>query len=100
MGDGARARIDSQKMREIGTNNLSAYLRKIAIDGFILKLELPELKEMISLLRYTSNNINQLAKRANELGHIYEVDLVDIKQKQEQLWQAANDIIQRLALIK
>lgn len=87
-------------MREIGTNNLSAYLRKIAIDGFILKLELPELKEMISLLRYTSNNINQLAKRANELGHIYEVDLVDIKQKQEQLWQAANDIIQRLALIK
>ena len=60
-----------QKMAQLGTENMSAYLRKIAIDGYVVKLDLPELREMISLLRRTSNNTNQLAKRMNETGRIY-----------------------------
>lgn len=62
-------------MAQVGMTNLSAYLRRISIDGMIIKLELPELKEMVSLLRYTSNNINQIAKRMNESGRIYDADL-------------------------
>ena len=58
----------AQKMEQVGTENLSAYLRKIAIDGFIIKLDLPELREMISLLRRSSNNLNQLARKANAGG--------------------------------
>ena len=46
-----------EKMAQLGTDNLSAYLRKMAIDGLVVKLELPELREMISLLRYSSNNL-------------------------------------------
>ena len=78
------------KMDQVGTENLSAYLRKIAIDGYILKLDLPELREMISLLRRSSNNLNQIAKRLNETGRFYAADMEDILQRQEQLWQAAN----------
>ena len=51
------------KMEQLGTGNLSAYLRKMAIDGYVVKLDLPELKELVSLLRYSSNNLNQLTKR-------------------------------------
>ena len=87
------------KMNQVGTENLSAYLRKIAIDGYILKLDLPELREMISLLRRSSNNLNQIARRLNETGRFYAADMEDILQRQEQLWQAANTILTRLALV-
>lgn len=88
------------KMAQLGTENMSAYLRKIAIDGYVVRLELPELREMVSLLRRSSNNLNQIAKRVNETGRFYVADMDDMLQRQEQLWQAANDILSRLAAIK
>ena len=57
-----------QKMAQFGTDNLSAYLRKMAIDGYVLQLDLPELKELVSLLRRSSNNLNQLTRRVHETG--------------------------------
>ena len=89
-----------KKMEQFGTTNMASYIRKIAIDGFIVHLELPELREMVSLLRRSSNNLNQLAKRVNETGRFYAADMEDMLQKPEQLWQAANSIISRLAAIK
>jgi len=89
-----------QKMAQLGTKNMAAYLRKIAIDGYVVKLELPELKELVSLLRRSSNNLNQLTRRVHEIGRIYETDLDDIVQNQERLWQAANDILAVLAKLK
>ena len=56
------------KMEQYGTENMSAYLRKIAIDGYVVNLELPELGEMVSLLRRSSNNLNQLTRRVHETG--------------------------------
>ena len=65
-------RLLKKKMARIGVTNQEAFLRKMALDGLVIKLDLPELKQMISLLRYTSNNINQIAKRLNESGRAYE----------------------------
>ena len=88
------------KMAQLGTNNMSAYLRKIAIDGYVVKLDLPELREMVSLLRYSSNNLNQLTRRVHETGRVYAADMGDILQNQERIWQAASGILSRLAAIK
>ena len=85
-----------QKMAQFGTNNLGVYLRKMAIDGYIVKLELPELSELLSLLRRTSNNVNQVARRVHETGNVYRTDLEDILQKQQQLWDGVNEILSRL----
>ena len=82
-----------QKMAQLGTNNLGVYLRKMAVDGYIVKLDLPELSELLSLLRRTSNNINQVARRAHENGNIYDTDLEDILQKQKELWDGVNEIL-------
>lgn len=49
-----------QKMSQLGTKNREAYLRKMALDGYVVQLDLPELKELVSLLRRSSNNLNQL----------------------------------------
>ena len=89
-----------EKMKEYGTDNMSAYLRKMAVDGYVVKIELPELKEMIRLLSNYSNNINQIAKRVNALGTIYAEDFNEIRQRQERIWQAAEHIIRSLAMVK
>lgn len=89
-----------QKQELAGITNLSAYIRKIAIDGYVIQLNFPELKEMVSLLRYSSNNLNQLTKRVHETGRIYDADLEDIKQGQERIWEAADTIITKLAKLK
>lgn len=94
-----RAMIE-QKMQQFGTANMGAYLRKMALDGYVVKLELPELGTMISLLRHTGNNINQLTRRMNASGRAYETDMDDMLQNQERIWRAANDILTRLANIR
>ena len=86
-----------KKMEQFGTTNFSAFVRKMAIDGYVVKLELPELKELVSLLRYSSNNLNQLTRRVHESGRIYEADLEDIHQNQERLWGAAQQILDKLS---
>ena len=89
-----------QKMALLGTDNMAAYMRKMAIDGYVVKLDLPELREMVSLLRYSSNNLNQLTRRVHETGRVYAADMEDILQNQERIWQAASGILSRLAAIK
>lgn len=89
-----------KKMEEYGTGNLSAYLRKIAIDGYVVNLELPELRELVSLLRRSSNNLNQLTKRVHETGRLYDADLAELQAQQEQLWDMAQKILTSLAAIR
>ena len=89
-----------QKMAQLGTSNLSAYLRKMAIDGLIVKLDMPELREMISLLRRSSNNLNPIAKRMNETGRVYDTDIREVLENQERLWEMANAILVKLAGIQ
>ena len=88
-----------RRMEEAGVQNMSAYIRKMAIDGFIVNLDLSDVKEIVRLLRYCSNNINQYAKKANESGDIYHNDIEDIKRRQERLWNMSNEIMERLSAI-
>lgn len=89
-----------QKMSQLGTVNREAYLRKMALDGYVVKLDLPELKELVSLMRYSSNNLNQLTRRVHETGRVYDADLEDMRQRYDRLWEAANKILTSLAAIQ
>ena len=66
-----------EKMMELGTDNMSAFIRKMAIDGYIVKLDLPELRELVRLLRSYSNNLNQIAVIANKTGKYDSIWLID-----------------------
>ena len=94
-----RALIE-QKMALLGTTNMASYLRKMAIDGFVINLELPELREMVSLLRRSSNNLNQLTRRVHETGRFYDADLEELRQSYDGLWGAAQKILTSLAKLK
>lgn len=86
-----------EKMAQYGTGNLSAFVRKMCIDGYMVKLDFPELKEMVSLLRYSSNNLNQLTKRVHQTGRIYDADLEELHRNQDALWEVAKTILNALA---
>ena len=84
-------------MREAGTTNMGAYLRKVALDGYILRLDLPELKEILSQLRYMGNNVNQIAKRANEVGVIDEMDIRGVSKRQERMLEQMARLLEKLS---
>lgn len=89
-----------RKMAQLGTSNMAAYLRKMAIDGFVINLELPELREMVSLLRRSSNNLNQLTRRVHETGRFYDADLEELRQNYDGLWDTAQKILTSLAKLQ
>lgn len=74
-------------MRQIPTLNLSAYARKILIDGYIITLDLQEVKGHTAQLQKIGVNINQIAKRINETGRIYADDMNEIKRAMEEVWR-------------
>lgn len=86
-----------QKMAEFGTTNMGAFVRKMVIDGYILKLELPELKEILHLMGPTANNVNQMARKLNAGGSIYKEDLEEIQQRLDQIYECLRTLLQQLA---
>lgn len=89
-----------EKMDEIGVHSLAAYLRKMALDGYCINLDLQDVKEMVSLLRICSNNLNQYAKKANQTGSIFEADIKDLQERMDEIWTDMKEVLVRLASIQ
>ena len=90
-----RALIE-QKMAQLPTQRIGAYLRKMAVDGYVVRVDMTEFKELASLLRNCSNNLNQIAKRVNSTGHLYEEDIADLKTRYGELWGAFGSLLSKL----
>ena len=89
-----------ERMRVIPTDNREAYMRKMAIDGYILNMDDTALREMSRYLRSISNNFNQVAKMANSTGHVYDADLLDMAQKLNSIWDMQKQFMDKLSQIK
>lgn len=92
-------KLIKRKMEDAGIMRMGVYLRKMAIDGYTIKLDLEDMREAVRLLRISSNNLNQYAKKANETGSVYVEDIQDIKQSQEELWNLMKAILSKLSAI-
>lgn len=93
------AKLIRDREQKTGILNESAYLRKMALNGYLVQMDLSDVKEAVRLLGITSANMNQYAKKANETGSIYKEDIEDMKLRQDELWQVMKDILQRLSTI-
>ena len=89
-----------QKMDAAGIRSLGAYLRKMALDGYCIRLDLGDVTEMTRLLRICSNNLNQYAKWANETGSIYAADIQDLKVRLDEIWENQKLLLKKLADIR
>ena len=88
------------KMAQYGATSMASYLRKMAIDGSIINLDLPELRTISSLLLRTSNNINQIANRANQTHRGYDTDLQEIQSRQAELIEGVGKILTALSSLR
>ena len=87
----------TEKMQVANIRNREAYLRKMCLDGYVVRVDFSDVREMIRHLRNATNNLNQVAKRANETRSIYETDIKDLQDNYENLWQSAEMILKKLA---
>jgi len=94
--DQEREMID-RRMAQSGIKNRRAYLLKMAVDGRVIKVELESAREMVRLLSNATNNINQIAKRANQTGNIYAADLDELNSRYEELWVQMKEVLQKLS---
>lgn len=88
-----------EKMEKSGIKSLGAYMRKMAIEGYTIRLDLSDMREVVCLLRINSNNLNQYAKRANETGSVYAEDIKDLKKQQDEIWHLMKNILKHLSSI-
>ena len=80
-------RLIKNKMAQLGTRNMGAYLRKMAIDGYIIKVDYTEQKKLAAAVSRAAANINHICRRINQTGHFYEDDIVELKTKQCEIWK-------------
>ena len=74
------------KMKQLGTRNMGAYLRKMAIDGYIIKVDYTEQRKLAAAVNRVASNINHICRRINSTGHFYEDDVAELKQRQTEIW--------------
>ena len=87
-----------KKMALLGTKNQRAYLRKMALDGYVIHLDMSDVRELIRLLRNVSNNVNQIARRVNETRNLYAEDVEDIRQGYLGVWKQIGKLMEKLEI--
>lgn len=88
------------KMGEAGITNMSKYMRKMLLDGYCVRVDTKDLREMVYLIRMCSNNLNQYAKKANGLGVVCVPDIKDLQRRFEDIWKGMRAILKKFASIK
>ena len=87
------------RMEEAGISSLTAYLVRMAIHGYVIVMDLSDLKEIFRLLQISGNNLNQYARKANETGSIYHEDIEELKNNQKEILQEMRNVLDRLTAI-
>ena len=88
------------KMEDAGILNMSAYIRKMALDGICIRLDLQDIRQLTVMLGRCTNNLNQYARRANETGSIYAADIEDLQKRLDEIWELSRQSLAQLAAIR
>ena len=89
-------RLIDEKMAQLPTHRIGAYLRKMAIDGYIIYTDTTDIKAFTAELSAIGRNINQIAKKLNAGGSVYQADIEEIRERQDQIWQLQRRILSSL----
>ena len=89
-----------RRIEQSGIHCDAAYLRKMALNGYMLQMDLSDVKEMIRLLRINANNLNQYARKANECGSVYAEDIRELQEQQKDLWTEMRRVLEMLSRLQ
>ena len=88
-----------ERMAEAGIRNMGAYMRKMALNGYVLHVDLSPVRELVSLQRRCSNNLNQVAIQANTYGGIYPEEIKGLQRDYAALWEPLSDLLKKLSAL-
>ena len=88
-----------ERMAEAGITNMGAYVRKMALNGYVLHVDLGPVRELVSLQRRCSNNLNQVAIQANTYGGVYPQDIAALQKDYAELWEPLSELLQKLSQV-
>ena len=88
-----------ERMASLGVQNMSAYIRKMALNGYVLHVDLSPVRELVSLQRRCSNNLNQVAIQANTYGGIYPEEIAALQRDYAALWGPLSDLLKKLSAV-
>ena len=88
-----------ERMAEAGIRNMGAYMRKMALNGYVLHVDLSPVRELVSLQRRCSNNLNQVAIQANTYGGIYPEEIAALQRDYAALWGPLSDLLEKLSAV-
>lgn len=88
------------RMADVGSKNLSAYVRKLVLSGYVIEMDMTDFKEILRLVSISSNNLNQYARRANETGSIYLADIKELQKSYVQVIELLGKILDRLNAVE
>ena len=86
------------RMAEAGISNLSAYVRKMALNGYVLHVDLSDIRELVALQRRCANNLNQVAVHANTYG-IYPSEIAVLQKDYADLWEPLSELLKKLSAV-
>lgn len=89
-----------RRMAQTQIRNMSAYIRKMCIDGYVINLDMKQLDEVSRLLRITANNVNQLARHVNSGGQAYREDVAEVSAQLTGIREQFGSILKGLSQIK
>ena len=87
-----------ERMAEAGIRNMGAYMRKMALNGYVLHVDLSDVRELVSLQRRCANNLNQVAIHANTYG-VYPDEIAALQKDYADLWGPLSDLLEKLAKV-
>ena len=89
----------ADRMAEAGISNMGAYMRKMALNGYVLHVDLSDIRELVALQRRCANNLNQAAIHANSYGGLYPDELKRLQKDYADLWGPLSDLLAQLSAI-
>jgi hypothetical protein len=88
------------KMEDAGIMSMSAYIRKMALDGICVRMDLADVRQLVILLRRCSNNLEQYARKANETGNVYAAEIENLQNRLDEIWELTRQSLVWLAAIR
>lgn len=89
----------ADRMTEAGISNMGAYMRKMALNGYVLHVDLSDIRELVALQRRCANNLNQVAIQANTYGGIYPEEITQLQKDYAALWEPLSDLLKKLSAV-
>ena len=89
----------ADRMTEAGISNMGAYMRKMALNGYVLHVDLSDIRELVALQRRCANNLNQVAVHANSYGGLYPDELKRLQKDYADLWEPLSELLKKLSAV-